>query len=329
MRRVVIALLSSLFLAACGEDTGKAFLSSQTPPALPPRAWAPDGWAWGAIRIGEAPELRYGVVGPAGRPKGHVLFVTGYGEPAEVYFEVARDLLDRGHAVWVLEPHGQGGSGRFRGPRDVGRSAGFDVDADAVRMLATRVIRPRSGEPLVLAGWDSGALPVLLALQAGTPEASGAFLWSPDLSAVADPRAADWFTRAGLGLLRAEGAAWTRPAGDMTRPSRRPLAWQMANPDLRIGGRGHSWLKAEAAAVAQATDAAALSRILRPVAVHARPKDRPAERACRAIPGCRLQPASAGGAIHLVDDAAARTAWRDALIAFVEGAGEPPADHAP
>lgn len=329
MRRVVIALLSSLLLAACREDSGRAFLDSRTPPAVPPNAWAPEGWAWGAIRVGKAPELRYGVAAPSGRPRGHVLFVTGYGEPAEVYFEIARSLLGRGWAVWVLEPHGQGGSGRFRGPRDVGRSAGFDVDADAVRMMAARVIRPRIGESLVLAGGDTGALPVLLALQAGAPEASGAFLWSPDLAAVADPRPAHWLTRGGLGLLRADGQAWTRPTGDMTRPSRRSAAWQTANPDLRLGGPGYSWLKAEAEAAGAAADPAALKQIERRVVVYARSGDGPAASACQAMPDCRLLPAPAGGAIHLSDDRAVRQAWTNALTTFLEAVAAPSADHAP
>ena len=51
-----------LLLAACGGGDGRApFVESRIPPALSPRFWAPDGWAWGLLKVGDAPAQRYGV----------------------------------------------------------------------------------------------------------------------------------------------------------------------------------------------------------------------------------------------------------------------------
>lgn len=311
MRRVLVLIGLCLLLGACGEDAGEAFVDSRTPPSLPPRAWAPDGWTWGVIRIPDTPDIRYGVAAPPGRPLGHIVFVTDYGEPAEAYFESARDLLARGWAVWTLEPHGQGGSGRFPGPRDVGRSAGFERDAGALRILVAGVIRPPSDAPVVLAAEGSGALIALLALEAGLP-ASAALLWRPDLDAVEEPRMADLLTGAGLGLLRAEGEAWSRPTGRLDRRSLVGRAWQTANPDLRLGGRGFSWLQAEHAAVRRATAAGALERIRTPVVVAGRSD------LCRRISGCR-RAADAGPAPHRADDHGVRRSWTGALLRLANG----------
>ena len=159
MQRVLI-LFAALVLAACDPGQGReAFTDSRPPPSLAPRFLAPEGWAWGVVQAEGQPQLRYGVSSPVGTgTRGHVLIVPAYGESAEVWFETARQLNAQGYAVWVLERAGQGGSGRYLSPHDLGHSDGFEAGAEAVRGLIAGVIRPAGDTPLVLLGAGDAAL---------------------------------------------------------------------------------------------------------------------------------------------------------------------------
>lgn len=300
--RSTLLLLIAITLAGCGKDNGKAFLDSRTPPALGPRFWKPDGWAWGVVRVSGAPEIRYGVSAPAGPPSPRVVVIaTGYGESAEVYYETARDLNARGWAVWVIESHGQGGSGRFPGSRDIGRSAGFDKDATAIRSLLDNVVRPARGDEVVLAAHGTAAYGALQAAEAGLRQVDRLVIWSADLTAPANPETAARMTRLGLGGLRATGGPWRRPAVNIAGRATLPLAWSVANPDLRMGGPGWSYLdaRARADAVRRAEKLEIPTEFRGPVAtpVH-----------CRS--GCRWTRAPQDE--HLGDDAT-RRGWLEAL----------------
>jgi lysophospholipase len=319
VRRVLLPVLIALALAGCGKDDGRAFLDSRTPPSLGPRFWKPDGWAWGVIRVKGAREIRYGVAGPA-MPAGKVMVIaTGYGESAEVYYETVRDLNARGWAVWVIEPHGQGGSGRFAGARDVGRSAGFDKDAAAIRYLVENVIRPASEDQVTLAAHGSGALAALLALEGGLRRVDRLFLWDALLGAPPAQvlRMAGPMSRFGLGGLRAARGGWKRPVVRLTERNTLPLAWQVANPDLRMGGPGWSWFSAEARAASAATGASALSHVGAAAVVAASDHDLAAARGCRAMRTCRRRDLGGGGP---TSTGAVREAWLNALAA-----ADPPA----
>lgn len=318
MRRLVLLSFVALCLAACGKDDSRAFLDSRTPPSLGPQFWAPEGWAWGTLEIKGAPEVRYGVSGPARGPTGRVMVIaTGYGESAEVYFETARDLNARGWTVWVIEPHGQGGSGRFSGGRDTGRSAGFDKDAKAIRTLVEQVIRPSQADTMVLAAHGSGALVALMALEGGLNRVDRLFVWDPDFTASRQAGDATNFTRIGLGFLRAEGGGWKRPEGNITRRATLPLAWPVANPDLRMGGPGWSWLAAEAAAVSTALGPVVLKGIEVPTDIRGRANDRDAARVCRDLLLCNWFSAPANE--HLASEEV-----REAWISWLAPAPPPP-----
>ena len=89
-------------------------------------------------------------------------------------------------------------------------------------------------------------------------------------------------------------------------------AWQLANPDLRMGAPSFDWLAAEAGAASQAR--ADLARIEVPTLVLE--GDRAA--GCRALPSCRAV-RLAGGAKSLELEAdAARKPWLEAIDSFVE-----------
>lgn len=307
MRRLVLLSLVALALAACGRDAGRAFLDTRTPPSLGPRFWPPDGWAWGTIEVQGAPEIRYGVAGPGPSPSGDaIIIVSGYGESAEVYFETVRDLNARGWTVWVIEPHGQGGSGRFSGWRDTGRSAGFDKDAAAIRALVEQVIRPSMSDQVVLAAHGSSTAAALGALAGGLRRIDRLVAWSPDVELNPGGGPARQYARFGLGGMRGSGAAWKRPTGRITERGTLPAAWQLANPDLRMGGPGWSWLAARDAALPPAER---LARISQPVAMSG-PEAGGGPELCRRLPRCAFTPAPARE--HLAADPA-RRAWIDRL----------------
>ena len=324
VRRLIALSLAALTLAACGEEPGRAFLDTRAPPSLGPRFWAPDGWAWGVVRIEGAPEIRYGVASPLGRPVGHVVFVTGYGESAEVYFETARALIADGYAVWVMEPHGQAGSGRFRGARDVGRSAGFDRDAAALRKLVEEIVRPSRDDRLVIAGTGSGALPVLMAVQGGLRHVDTVFLNWPDLAPERTADEAAQWNRFGGGFLRARGGEWRRPPGDIRGRATLPEAWQTANPDLRMGGPGWSWVDARSRALRQVTATAALAKVDEQVVIITAARDATATSLCRRLPNCVLNGIQASQPGHLARGDGRWKAWLDFLRSRL---GEPGAAH--
>jgi lysophospholipase len=317
VRRLLVPLLVTLALCGCGRGADEAFVDSRVPPALGPRFYPPDGWAWGVLREPGAPAIRYGVASPPVAPRAHVVLLPGYGESAEVYYETARDLLDRGYTVWVLEAAGQGGSGRFGGARDVGRSKGFGVDARALGTLVRQVVRP-AGTPVVAAATGTGALSALLAAEDGQP-LDGLVLWSPVFDSGRDVVKADSMVRWGLGGLRAaDSAAWKRPDRDLSGRETLPLAWQTANPDLRMGGPSWGWVDAQGTAARLVREGDRLKRVKSPVLLfeeQGRPGD---AKLCAALPRCTAAPhPSAGVPLHLAADPARRI-WLESLTGFVE-----------
>ena len=305
-----------LMLNGCGEpDPRLPFADSRIPPGLETRFYPPDGWAWGMVKVGKAPPARYGVSAPPGAPRGHVLILPDYGEPAEVWFETARDLNRRGLVVWVLEAAGQGGSGRYARTRDLGHAPAFAPDVAATQVMAARVIR---GRPLAIVA-NGASAPVALAAFEGGTSAEALVLISPKLESQGDPHKARWMRRLGLGRLRAEGSGWRRQGPDdrgrgLTGHAVRGrvrLAWQTANPDLRMGSPSWAWRAAYDDAAVEAF--AGLSRVRTPVLITV-PAQASAKGAalCRAVPTCRVQSFTGGPALHLELDGV-RGPWIEAV----------------
>jgi lysophospholipase len=289
--RLLLSLLCVLSLVACGPQDGRTpFVASRIPPGLPMRAYPPEGWAWGLIRLGADPPLRYGVAAPQTAPRGQILIMPDYGEPAEAWFEAANGLIAQGFSVWVLEAAGQG-----------------DVDA----LNAMRAVMGRRPTVFIAQG---AAAPVLMeALRAGLP-AQAAVLSAPILTPVLSgpdvydvEAAAPLLTEAGLGWLRAFGQpAWKAqvplPAGRAGVIG----AWQAANPELRIGGASWGWISA----LQDQTDAlkaGSLLNITAPVLI-LHPQTGPSAdeiALCRRLSHCTLTAiGGAKGSLHLESDQA-------------------------
>ena len=320
-----LALGAAALLASCGRgDPKEPFTDSRAPSGVESRFLAPDGWAWGLVKIGDAPPARYGVSSPGGTPHADVLILTSYGEPAEAWFETAHDLNDKGYVVWVIESVGQGGSGRYSRLRDLGYAESLAPDVWATGAMVQKVIRRR---PLIVLASGTSA-PVALQAVVATPGVDGVILTSPRLSADASPSASDAASRQrlGLGWLRADlHGGWSRKEPDdralgLTHDAARGrlrLAWQTANPDLRMGSPSWSWITAFADASKSAE--AAEPKVSVPVLI-LQPDSGAgtAAAACKRMAQCTLEAQGpAGQALQLEVDAVRRP-WLSAVAAFVE-----------
>lgn len=246
----VVVWLGLVWLGLAPHDSRDAFVESHVPPDLAERFYPPAGWAWGLIQLGDGPAQRYGVAAPDAVAQAQVLILPDYGESAETWFETARDLNDAGYAVWVLEGMGQGGSARMTSRRDLGHVVSFDVDVAAVRAMIDAVIRPGPDAPLVILGEGQGALVAARVVEVGARPAA-LILSSPRCPPSAG--GGKLLRTLGLGALRAPGSkGWSRSGPDDFASGRThdrwrgsiTHRWQIANPDLRLGGPSLDWLAA-------------------------------------------------------------------------------------
>jgi lysophospholipase len=311
MRRGVV-FASLLLLAACGHGDHDAFLQSRLPPGLAERFYPPEGWAWGEIRLGDAPPQRYGVSAPGNAPRAQILILPDYGESAETWFETARDLNAAGFTVWVLEGAGQGGSGRRQGPRDLGHVVSFDPDVAAVRAMLRTVLRPTGATPTVLLGHGVGAVIAARAVQRGI-ECDGLIL-SAFPSGPFPAGDAPLLRTVGLGGVRAGPGGWRSDAAAASSDPWRGRVthlWQAANPELRMGGPSLDWAAAFDGALTDARRR--FPTIDAPLLVIE--GDKPL--GCRAAPHCAaVSIPHAERAMELAPDAQ-RGPWLAAIVGFV------------
>ena len=326
------ACLLALPLVACGDEGARApFAESRTPPSLDVRFQPPAGWAWGYVKVGDDLVQRYGVSAPHGASRGQILILPGYGETAEGWFETARDLNDLGYVVWILERQGQGGSERATPWRDLGHVASFAPDVTATKAMVKAVIRPKGRDPFVILGAGDGGVVALRALEEGL-RADAVILSSPTFDLAAPPRPksdlirdARWARGLKLGFLRYPGQpGWKREGPDgfdakLTHDRARggvQQAWQLANPDLRMGAPSLAWY----AAFYDVVDATGkdLKRVDIPVAMLDAGQDvktlpAPQKAVCTALPHCvETRWPQARHALHLETDSV-RDPWLRAI----------------
>jgi len=312
--------VAAALATGCSQTDPRApVTATRIPSGLQSRFYPPDGWTWGLIAPGAGvPLARYGVSAPTGVASADVLILTSYGEPAEIWFETARALNAKGYVVWVLEPVGQGGSGRYSRLRDLGYAESLVPDVLAARIAAERVIHRR---PLVVLASGTSAPAAIQALAAGT-EAEGLILTSPRLAAApAETLAkAREMGQRNLGWLRADlHGGWSPYADDRVQGlthdrarGRLRLAWQNENPALRMGTPSWTWITAFAGAVQ--SDAAAEPHLAPPVLV-LEPAGAAASDTidCRRMPHCTLQTIPGGGQALELEGDGARGPWLKAV----------------
>jgi lysophospholipase len=215
-----------LVLAACSRGPADPFVQTTPPENLAARFWPPVGWAWGLIRTGDAPALRYGVAAPAGASAGEVVILTGYGETAEGWFETVRALTAAGYTVWVLEGAGQGGSARYRGGGR-GYVPDFQADIEGLHALVAGVIRPPEDKPIALIASGTAGVVARAAIVEGLSAQPVLLLTPPSDDSLDALRRFDWSDLSALGPRFATQARWID-----------------ANPDLEVGGASSGWRRA-------------------------------------------------------------------------------------
>lgn len=333
MRRSFLAVLLLLSLAGCTDGGSRApFAESRTPPSLASRFYPPDNWAWGYVRVGDGPAQRYGVSAPPIGPRATIVILTGYGEPAEKWFETVQHLNSAGYTVWILERQGQGGSERLTPWRDLGHVDSFQPDAAALRALVKVVIRPRADRPLLLLGHADGALVALGSVEDGLPT-DGLILSSPTFalkpSSSRSSALYPWANRLKLGWIRSpHEKGWSRAGLDefqsaLTSDRVRggvQQAWLTANPDLRMGEPSIGWQAAheEASGLVRTKTA----RVQAPVLILAGGKDTVtpnalASKTCSALADCRMVSFPAGRHVLHMESDAVRNVWLAEIDGFI------------
>ncbi len=300
-----------LCLTGCGR-VGRAPDLPHAPAALSERFYAPRGWTWGRIQLPGGAPLRYGVASPPVVPRGQVLLLPDYGEPAEIWFETANDLLDRGYTVWLLD----GSAGKSLAA----------LDPRGPQALTREVIRPTARSPLVVVGQGLGATLALRWLgEARVANVKAALLASPtlDLAAVDLDLApeqvettAEWAARLRLGWIPLPGDGQPRlahiaPADIDPRRAGLAAAWRRSDPALKPRRTTFGWIRGYDQALRAARAPAAFAGSTVPVTMAATAADQRAAAACRRLPTCTLWPVPTT-APHLAPDAM-RRAWLDRI----------------
>ena len=325
MRRgVTFVVLVGVVTACGGGDDRSPFAESRTPPNLAERFYPPEGWAWGFVKVGDSPAQRYGVSAPASVSRANILILPDYGEIAETWFETARDLNRRGYSVWVLDAAGQGGSGRLVLPRDLGYVEDFQADIAAVRAMTSTVIRPRTTARPVILGQGVGAVIAALAVEQRSPAPAGLILSSPKLRVSPAGAPADSYLSRLFSIERARIPGTGRWRPDMkdeftARATHDPwrgavtLAWQGANPDLRMGGPSLRWQRALHEAGTAARYRLAAIQVPTLVIAGADGPD------CSVLPRCSAVRLGGGGISLEIENDTVRDGWLSAIDSFIRG----------
>ena len=283
--------------------------------------------------------LRAALFQPAAAPRGSVVVSPGRTEAIEKYFEVVRELQDRGFVVLVHDWRGQGLSARLLKDRLKGHARGFRPFVADLRELLD-VFGPRLPKPWLTIGHSMGGCLTLMALALGEERFDGAVLSAPMLGLLTGPiphpvgvAIAATLSTVGLGGLpmAARSASPIHVAFEdniLTHDAARYARNQAqidACSDLALGGPTWGWLNFAFSAIALLSTGKAVTQIKTPLVVVAAMADKiisvEATRAVTArVPGSRF--VEAPGAYHEIlqetDDIRA-VFWRefDALAARI------------
>jgi len=116
-----------------------------------------DGYQWGEFFNIEGAKIRYGSLQPEGESKGAMVIVGGFRETIEKYFEVAREMAEKGFTVWLMDWRGQGGSERYLqdNPQKM-HGEGYDEHIETLHQFVDQVVKKSAG-PLILTAHSMGA----------------------------------------------------------------------------------------------------------------------------------------------------------------------------
>ncbi|MGE3303304.1 MAG: alpha/beta fold hydrolase [Hyphomonadaceae bacterium] len=230
-----------------------------------------EGRGGARLRAMTAPALR----NPA---RGSVILCNGRTEFIEKYFEVARELQERGFAVFTLDWRGQGLSDRLLPDRNKGHIDSLD-EAVSDLALALKQTADRLPRPHILLAHSMGGAIGLRALQTRRIEVEGAVFSSPMWQiANLKPMArnfARFMTAIGAGAMLAPGQRrrWRKeqfkrnPVTHDRERHARAQALVLAEPRLALAGVTLGWIDAASEAIEGFRQPGALAHVRIPVVV--------------------------------------------------------------
>jgi lysophospholipase len=216
-----------------------------------PRFQPPKDWHFDYFKDERGVRLRYGAARlPYSR--GTIVFVTGYTETGEEYFELIKEFQNRGYDVWEMDWHGQGGSQRYfaDAPQKI-HSDGVGKDADDLYQFVTKIVKPDPKKPIFLIAHSFGCLVSLECLHDHAGLFDKAVLTSPALSFLKKPV---WVSQAFANMMTSIGHGqdyaadqddWPRLEPKLLNPLwhthdperlRLPVALFNTHPELAVGG---------------------------------------------------------------------------------------------
>lgn len=221
-----------------------------------PRFTEPAGFEFAHFRNAKGADIRYGMLKAGGESKGTIVIGPGFRENIEKYFEVIRDMHERGFDVYAMDWRGQGGSERYIKGSQKAHHEGYDEQIDTLDQLMREVVTPQAKKPLIYMGHSMGGHIGLRYLKEHAGVFDSAVLSSPmlDINTKKFPKFAArlmaQFARA-AGLLKKyvpDAGDWhEEPFGNNTRtndPARfeAEQAIMRDNEDLRIGWATYGWV---------------------------------------------------------------------------------------
>jgi lysophospholipase len=255
---------------------------------LPARFQEPKNFTWGSFTDAGGSKIRYGSLQPEGEPKGTIVLASGFREPIEKYFEVMRDMTERGFAVWMMDWHGQGGSDRYlKNPQKM-YGKGYEEHIETLHQFTQKIVAKSEG-PLILMAHSMGGHIGLRYLKEHEGVFDSAVLTSPmcDIKTPGFPRKV-----AQMLIRRAEkkgtlddyiplGHDWREDKEDFASnkltsdPKRFAVLGELfkTKPELRMGDPTYGWVMHTFNSVAVLRDEAYLKSIKTPVLMGIAGKD--------------------------------------------------------
>jgi lysophospholipase len=127
----------------------------------------PDGAVAGYLTTADGVKLRFARWNPTGPRRGTVCLFSGRTEMIEKYFEVVRELRERGLAVAVLDWRGQGGSDRLLSDPRKGHVDSFDDYQLDLDVFMREVVLPDCPAPIFGLAHSMGGAILLEAIRLG------------------------------------------------------------------------------------------------------------------------------------------------------------------
>lgn len=228
------------------------------PPDLEDRFLPPEGWREGVFSS-HGHRLVYGFVIPP-KTMSAVIIMPGRSEFREKYFETIRDLVQRGHAVFIMDWYGQGGSERLPGNPQKDWDIPYEIHIADFGAFIDQIVRPGlpPGTPLYMLAHSMGGN-VGLRYLIGHPGVFDAAAFSAPMLGLRAVRHLPYSLSIAVARLFPPGryifwggGEWREgcrglPGTDIfsTDPIRDTvhMAWMQANPNLRLGEVTFGWIK--------------------------------------------------------------------------------------